>query len=234
LHSLRLIFSGAEKCPDHVFAALEKQCPQAVLCEGYGVTECSPVVTVNSPDAPQIGTVGRILESMEYVLLDPETKEQVSAGKNGRLLLRGPNVFSGYLGDAPTPFIDFNGKSWYDTGDLMFERNDVLVFAGRLKRFVKMGGEMISLPAIEQVLGAHYPTGDGPVLAVAATGNEQHPELVLLTVLETDRQEANQAIRKAGLSPLHNIRLVRQVEEIPLLGTGKTDYTSINKMINEE
>jgi long-chain-fatty-acid--[acyl-carrier-protein] ligase len=233
LHSLRLVFSGAEKCPDHVFSALQEKCPQAVLCEGYGVTECSPVIAVNSPGAPQPETVGRILDSMEYVLLDTETNEPVPAGKNGRLLVRGPNVFSGYLGDAPSPFVDFNGKSWYDTGDLMFERDGVLVFAGRLKRFVKMGGEMISLPAIEQVLEAHYPPGEGPVLAVAATADEQHPELVLLTVLETDRQEANQAIRKAGLSPLHNIRFVRQVDEIPLLGTGKTDYTTISKIINE-
>jgi long-chain-fatty-acid--[acyl-carrier-protein] ligase len=234
LHSLRLIFSGAEKCPDHVFSALEEKCPQAVLCEGYGVTECSPVIAVNSPDAPQLGTVGRILASMEYVLLDPETGEPVSIGKNGRMLVRGPNVFSGYLGDAPSPFVDFDGKYWYDTGDLMFERDGVLVFAGRLKRFVKMGGEMISLPAIEQVLEAHYPTGEGLVLAVAATADEHHPELVLITVLETDRQEANQAIRDAGLSPLHNIRIVRQVEEIPLLGTGKTDYTSISGIVNEQ
>ncbi|MGB5686775.1 MAG: acyl-[ACP]--phospholipid O-acyltransferase [Candidatus Electrothrix sp.] len=234
LHSLRLVFSGAEKCPDHVFFALEEQCPQAVLCEGYGVTECSPVITVNAPDAPQVGTIGRILASMEYVLLDPETNELVAVGENGRLLVRGPNVFSGYLGDAPSPFVDFDGKSWYDTGDLMFERDGVLVFAGRLKRFVKMGGEMISLPAIEQVLEAHYPVGEGPVLAVAATADEHHPELVLLTVLETDRPEANQAIRDAGLSPLHNIRLVRRVEEIPLLGTGKTDYTSISRIVNEQ
>ncbi|CAK8716567.1 Long-chain-fatty-acid--[acyl-carrier-protein] ligase [Candidatus Electrothrix gigas] len=110
----------------------------------------------------------------------------------------------------------------------------MLVFAGRLKRFVKMGGEMISLPAIEQVLEAHYPTGDGPVLAVAATADEQHPELVLLTTLTTDRQEVNQVIRNAGLSPLHNIRLIRQVEEIPLLGTGKTDYTTITKLITQQ
>lgn len=148
--------------------------------------------------------------------------------------MRGPNVFSGYLGDAPSPFVDFSGKSWYDTGDLIFERDGVLVFAGRLKRFVKMGGEMISLPAIEQVLEAHYPTGDGPVLAVAATADEQHPELVLLTTLTTDRQEVNQVIRNAGLSPLHNIRLIRQVEEIPLLGTGKTDYTTITKLITQQ
>ncbi|MCI5147918.1 MAG: hypothetical protein D3916_00655 [Candidatus Electrothrix sp. MAN1_4] len=236
LHSLRLIFSGAEKCPDHVFALLKEHCPPAVLCEGYGVTECSPVVAVNSPDAPQLGTIGNVLPSMEYILLDPENPESnqpVAPGKNGRLLVRGPNVFSGYLGDAPSPFIDFAKKSWYDTGDLMFERDGILVFAGRLKRFVKMGGEMISLPAIEQVLEAYYPTGEGPVLAVSATADEQHPELVLLTVLETDRQEANQAIRDAGLSPLHNIRLVRQVNQIPLLGTGKTDYTTLNKLVNE-
>ena len=232
LHSLRLVFSGAEKCPDHIFSALKERCPQAVLCEGYGVTECSPVVAVNAPDAPQPGTIGKILPSMEYVLLNPETGEPVPAGENGRMLVRGPNVFSGYLGEAPSPFVDFAGKSWYDTGDLIFERNGVLVFAGRLKRFVKIGGEMISLPAIEQVLEAHYPAGEGPVLAVAATADEQRPDLVLLTVLKTDREEANQAIREAGLSPLHNIRFVRHIDEIPLLGTGKTDYTTISGIVN--
>ena len=116
----------------------------------------------------------------------------------------------------------------------MFERDGVLVFAGRLKRFVKIGGEMISLPAIEQALEAHYPLGDGPVLAVAAAGDEQQPELVLLTTLNTDRQEANQALRAAGLSPLHNIRLVQRVEALPLLGSGKTDYTAISKMVQRK
>ena len=234
LKSLRLIFSGAEKCPDHVFQALQKMNPDALLCEGYGVTECSPVVTVNSIDDPRPGTIGRIMPSMEYVLLDSETRKLVTTGETGQLLVRGPNVFPGYLGDAPSPFVEYEGKSWYDTGDLMFEQDNVLVFAGRLKRFVKLGGEMISLPAIEQVLEAYYPTGDEPVLAVAATADEEHPELVLLTTLDTDRQEANQAIREAGLSPLHNIRLIKKTDQIPLLGTGKTDYTTINKLVNPE
>jgi long-chain-fatty-acid--[acyl-carrier-protein] ligase len=233
LESLRLIFTGAEKCPDHIFTTLEKMCPGAVLCEGYGVTECSPVISVNSLDDPRPGTIGRVLPSMEYVLLDPETRQPVTAGATGRLLVRGANVFSGYLGDAPSPFVEFDGRQWYDTGDLVCEQDGVLVFAGRLKRFVKLGGEMISLPAIEQVLEAHYPTGDEPVLAVAATDDEEHPELVLLTTLDTDRQEANQAIREAGLSPLHNIRLVKKVKEIPLLGTGKTDYKRIARLANE-
>jgi long-chain-fatty-acid--[acyl-carrier-protein] ligase len=233
LQSMRLVFSGAEKCPDHVFQSLHKICPEALLCEGYGVTECAPVVTVNSITDPRPGTIGRIMPSMEYVLLDPETREPVPGGATGQLLVRGPNVFPGYLSDAPSPFVEYAGKSWYDTGDLMFEQDGVLVFAGRLKRFVKLGGEMISLPAIEQALEAHYPHADEPVLAVAATADEEHPELVLLTTLDTDRQEANQAIRAAGLSPLHNMRLVKKVEQIPLLGTGKTDYTTINALVNE-
>ncbi len=229
--SMRLIFSGAEKCPDHVFATLQAMAPEALLCEGYGVTECAPVVTVNSITDPHPGTIGRIMPSMHSLLLDPETRKPVPAGATGQLLVRGPNVFPGYLGDAPSPFVEHDGKEWYDTGDLMFEQDGVLVFAGRLKRFVKLGGEMISLPAIEQVLEAHYPSADEPVLAVAATADEEHPELVLLTTRKTNRQEANQAIRAAGLSPLHNIRLVKQVQEIPLLGTGKTDYTTINKLV---
>ncbi|WP_417915634.1 AMP-binding protein [Candidatus Electronema sp. JM] len=233
LQSLRLIFSGAEKCPEHVFAALKEKCPQTVLCEGYGVTECSPLISVNSLTAPQLGTIGKLLPSMRHVLLDPETGKSAAAGKNGRLLVRGPNVFGGYIGEAKSPFVEFDGQLWYDTGDLMFERDGVLVFAGRLKRFVKIGGEMISLPAIEQALETHYPIGEGPILAVAASGDEQHPELVLLTTLNTDRQEANQAIRAAGLSPLHNIRLVQQVAAIPLLGSGKTDYTAISRMAKE-
>uniref|UniRef100_UPI00405611E3 AMP-binding protein n=1 Tax=Candidatus Electronema sp. TaxID=2698783 RepID=UPI00405611E3 len=234
LRSLRLIFSGAEKCPDHVFAALKEKCPQTLLCEGYGVTECSPVVSVNSLTDPKPGTIGKLLPSMRHVLIDVESGKPAASGKNGRLLVRGPNVFSGYIGEAKSPFVDFDGQQWYDTGDLMFERDGVLVFAGRLKRFVKLGGEMISLPAIEQALETRLPAGEGPVLAVAAAGDEQHPELVLLTTLAVKRQEVNQIIREAGLSPLHNIRQVQQVEAIPLLGSGKIDYTGISRMVRED
>ena len=235
LRSLRLIFSGAEKCPEQVFAVLQEKCPQALLCEGYGVTECAPVVSVNALTDPKPGTIGKLLPSMQHVLVDLESGKPAAAGRNGRLLVRGPNVFSGYIGEAKSPFAEFGGQQWYDTGDLMFERGDgVLVFAGRLKRFVKLGGEMISLPAIEQALEAQLPAGEsGPVLAVAAAGDEQHQELVLLTTLSVERQEVNQIIREAGLSPLHNIRQVRQVEAIPLLGSGKVDYTGISRMVRE-
>jgi acyl-CoA synthetase (AMP-forming)/AMP-acid ligase II/1-acyl-sn-glycerol-3-phosphate acyltransferase/acyl carrier protein len=236
LASLRLVFTGAEKCPEQLFTALQEYCPQAVLCEGYGVTECSPVISVNSPEAPEAGTLGKPLPSMQYLIVHPESGEAVAPGETGRLLVRGPNVFSGYLGEAPSPFVAAEGLTWYDTGDLVCERRGVLVFVGRLKRFVKLAGEMVSLPAIEQVLEAHYaPTAEeGQILAVMAMEQaDQQPELILVITRASQREEVNQALRTAGLSPLHNIRRVQQVESIPLLGSGKIDYPSIQCLLQE-
>ena len=109
------------------------------------------------------------------------------------------------------------------------DADGVLSFSGRLKRFVKLGGEMISLPAIEAVLEVTYATDTdkGPVIAVEATPSEDHPEIVLFTTRDTDRETVNRHIRAAGLSPIHNIRRGIKVEEIPLLGTGKTDYRTL-------
>ncbi len=231
LQTLRIIFSGAEKCPDHVFKDLALQCPEAILCEGYGVTECSPVISVNHPDKPVAGTIGRVLPSMEYRLIHPETKEQAGVNEVGQLLVRGPNVFNGYLGDEKSPFVTYENSEWYDTGDLVLDKGGLLSFAGRRKRFVKIGGEMISLPAIEHVLEKVYPSEDGPMLAIMPIHEEEHPELVLMTTSNIERSGANRAIRENGLSPLHNIRTVLNVPEIPVLGTGKTDYRSLKEML---
>ena len=235
LASLRLAFTGAEKCPNHLYEAMASQYPNAIMCEGYGVTECAPLISVNHPDHPVAGSIGKVLDSMEYALVDPETKSlEVERGHKGMLLVRGPNVFSGYLHhDGSQPFVTFNHKDWYETGDLVREDEEgVLYFAGRLKRFIKLGGEMISLPAIESILleQLDFKEQDGVVLAVEATVTEP-PELVLFVIADVNRQQANQAIRDGGLSPLHNIRTVIQVAEIPVLGTGKTDYQSLKKLI---
>ncbi len=232
LDSLRLVFSGAEKCPARVFERLRSQAPGAVLCEGYGVTECAPVVSVNRPESPVNGSIGYLLPTMEGLLLHPETGQPVHDGEPGRLLVRGPNIFAGYLGKAPSPFVSHDGRKWYDTGDLVVRRPDgLLTFAGRLKRFVKLGGEMISLPAIEEVLLAQFGIDqEEPALAVIAT-DDDHPELVLVSVMEISRQEANQVLRRGGLSPLHNIRRVFQVADIPLLGTGKIDYRKVQQLV---
>jgi len=237
LSSLRIAVTGAEKCPDRVYDKLEEMCPHAAVLEGYGVTECSPVVSVNMPDDPQRGTIGRVLRSVDYAVVDVDTGQRVAPGTQGMLLVTGPSIFGGYLGyDGPSPFVTFEDRQWYRTGDLVTEDADgVLTFRGRLKRFIKLGGEMISLPAIESVLTGQYPAGEeGPIVAIEATPTEDRPEVVLFAVGDIDRQTANQHIIDAGLSSLHKIRRVVQVDAIPQLGTGKTDYRSLKGMLGED
>jgi acyl-CoA synthetase (AMP-forming)/AMP-acid ligase II/acyl carrier protein len=237
LSSVRLAVTGAEKCTEKVYTVLKEKCKDAVILEGYGVTECSPIISINEEERPRPFTIGKVMPSLEYMLIDPETNEPVKGSNKGLLLVRGPSVFGGYLKyEGKSPFIETKGKSWYSTGDLVSEDEEgVLTFRGRLKRFVKLGGEMVSLPAIEAVLERHYVTSsdEGPVLAVEATADEAHPELVLFTVRDIEREEANRKIREAGLSGLHSIRKVVKLDAIPLLGTGKTDYRSLKGKLRE-
>ncbi len=236
LESLRWVISGAEKCPDPLYATLARRWPRVMVLEGYGITECSPVVSVNREEDPRNGTIGRPLPSVEWAIVDLDSGRRVQAGESGMLLLRGPSIFPGYLNpDTRSPFVSFEGKEWYHTGDLVREEGGVLLFAGRLKRFVKLGGEMVSLPAIEEALAQRFMGEDEaePILAVEAMSADLNPDLVLFTVPAIPRDEANAAIRAAGLSPLHHIRNVRQIEQIPTLGTGKTDYQTLKALLAE-
>jgi len=235
LKSLRYVITGAEKCPDALFATIAVRWPAMRILEGYGITECSPVVSGNRENAAVRGTVGKPLPSLACAVVDLEERERVPAGAIGMLLVRGPSVFGGYLAaSGAQPFAAFEGASWYRTGDLV--REDPagnLVFAGRLKRFVKMGGEMVSLPAVEEALLARFgrPEDETVPLALEALEQEGRVELVLFTTREISREDANAAIREAGFSPIHNVRLVRSLEQIPLLGTGKTDYRALKALL---
>jgi long-chain-fatty-acid--[acyl-carrier-protein] ligase len=234
LSSLRLAVTGAEKCPEKVYTALKQRCSNAVVLEGYGVTECSPIISLNDENDPRPLTLGKVLPSLEYLLVDSQSGKPIMGAGTGILLVRGPSVFSSYLGPtSAVPFVSAQGKQWYSTGDIVSVDNDgLLTFCARLKRFVKLGGEMISLPAIEAVLESHFASDtDKPVLAVEATADEYHPELVLFTSLDIDREIANRRIRNAGLSGLHNIRRVVKLEQIPTLGTGKTDYRALKTIL---
>lgn len=237
LQTLRKVVAGAEKCPAQVYEAVSRRWPRLAILEGYGITECSPVVAANDEHDPRPGTIGKALPSVEYAIRAAEGGGRAAPGRPGMLLVRGPSIFGGYLNyDGPSPFEEFEGKTWYRTGDLVKEgAGGVLTFTGRLKRFVKLGGEMISLPAIEEALVRAFAAGaepdEGPALAVEGTPVETNPDLVLFTIREIDRDEANQALRRAGLSPLHNIRHVRRLDAIPVLGTGKTDYRALRALL---
>ena len=237
LQSLRTVITGAEKCPESLYEVLGRRWPKLTVQEGYGITECSPVVCGNTEEDPRHGSIGVMLRSVEHAIVDLDSGERMEPGKPGMLLVRGPSIFGGYLHyDGPSPFQEFEGKSWYRTGDLVRQEPDgILYFAGRLKRFVKLGGEMVSLPAVEEALLARFGREEDEeiMLAVEATPVETNPELVLFTVRNLLREEANAAIRDAGLSPIHNIRLVKKVAQIPVLGTGKTDYRALKGMLGK-
>lgn len=235
LATLRLAVTGAEKCPEKVYEALKTKCAGAVILEGYGVTECSPIISINDPDRPEPFSIGKPLPGLDYVIVDPDNLKPRTPPGSGVLLVRGPSVFGGYLNyEGKSPFVEINGKQWYNTGDLVsIDTEGMMTFSGRLKRFVKLGGEMVSLPAIEAVLQNLFASAgdEGPVLAVEAADTEP-PELVLFTILDIDRETANRKIRSAGLSGLHSIRRVIKLDEMPLLGTGKTNYRELKQMLS--
>jgi acyl-CoA synthetase (AMP-forming)/AMP-acid ligase II/1-acyl-sn-glycerol-3-phosphate acyltransferase/acyl carrier protein len=237
LQSLRLIVVGAEKCPEALVERCARAAPGAKVLEGYGITECSPVVSVNRPDNPRGGSLGQPLPGVEVQVVDLESDEPLEADRRGMLLVSGPTVFPGYIGEeVASPFRERDGKRWYVTGDLVtVDRDGFIYFNGRLKRFVKAGGEMISLPALEEPLAKRYPATDkGPRVAVEGVelpgGGKR---IVLFTTEALDVDEANKLLEEAGYERLLRLDEVRRVESIPVLGTGKTDYKVLRQWITE-
>lgn len=238
LDTLRLVVTGAEKCPKTTMDLLAEKTPMARLYEGYGITECGPVVSLNKPERYREGTIGKLIDCTEGMVMDEECKRPVPPGTTGMLVVNGPTVFGGYLGyDGPSPFIEYDGRKWYRTGDLVkMDSDGFIAFQGRLKRFVKVGGEMISLPAMEDVLLKHYPNPEvkGPSLAIESYGPDDAPVITLIGTMPLSRDEINQTLRDEGFSPIHSVREVRLWEAIPLLGTGKTDYRNIKARLAAE
>jgi acyl-CoA synthetase (AMP-forming)/AMP-acid ligase II/1-acyl-sn-glycerol-3-phosphate acyltransferase/acyl carrier protein len=235
LDTLEHFVTGAEKLPDSVMD-LVNGLPNAVILEGYGITECAPVITINRADEPPAG-VGKPLPGVEIKIVDLDSHEELKTGERGLILVNGPNVFGQYMGVDKDPFLELENKRWYDTGDLGYLNEEGFLFlAGRLKRFVKIAGEMISLPAIESALAERWPADeDGAVLAVEAIESEdKRPELFLLSSVKIDLEEANEVLKKAGFSNLSKLKKLIGLEKMPLLGTGKTDYQTIKGIVREQ
>jgi len=234
LDSLRFVITGAEKCPDSLFALARQATPHAVLTEGYGITECSPVVSVGRPGNLRPGTIGQPLEGVEVLVVDPDSMQPLPSGQRGLLLVHGPTVFPGYLYyDGPSPFHEQGGKRWYVTGDLASVDADGFIhFAGRLKRFIKAGGEMISLPALEEPLAAAWPPGEnGPQVAVEGIETPDGRKIVLFTTADLTLANANVLLTQAGFRGIMRLDEVRRLDHLPLLGTGKTDYKVLRAQI---
>lgn len=236
LDSLRTIVTGAEKCPEAIFSKCQLLAPQATILEGYGITECSPVVSANLMQKSKTGSVGKPVSHVEVCILDVETDQPVELGETGMLLVSGPSIFNGYYRhDGPSPFVEVDGKSWYKTGDLVSQDEDgFLHFQGRLKRFLKAGGEMISLPALEEPFSRAFPADEnGPKVAVEGIETEDGRHITLFTTEEVTLRQAGEMLLEAGLRGVMRLDEVRQVENIPVLGTGKTDYKELRKLVLE-
>jgi long-chain-fatty-acid--[acyl-carrier-protein] ligase len=234
LASLRLVIVGAEKCPPELFRRVEEVIPGAVLIEGYGITECAPIISANRPDANRHGTLGQPVQGVEVLVVDLETEEPVPTGEMGMLWVSGPNVFLGYIGqNNPAPFRDRDGKRWYVTGDLVtLDEQGYIHFGGRLKRFLKAGGEMISLPALEEPLVRRWePTDKGPRVAVEGIETPTGRRIVLFTTEPISLEQANAILQEAGFRGVMRLDEVRRVKAIPVLGTGKTDYKVLRQWI---
>jgi long-chain-fatty-acid--[acyl-carrier-protein] ligase len=244
LTSLRLVVVGAEKCPQTVFDRFAKAAPEAKVLEGYGITECGPVVSVNSPDDNRPGTVGKplpVLDTCVTRLVNPDEPtalgERLPPGDQGMLLVSGPTIFPGYLGyDGLSPFVEREGKRWYVTGDLVkMDVDGFITFAGRLKRFLKAGGEMISLEALEAPFAKQFPpTDEGPQVAVEGTEVEGGGRrIVLFSTAAISLREANDLLVRTGFHGVLRLDEVRQVDKIPVLGASKIDYKVLRAQVLE-
>jgi long-chain-fatty-acid--[acyl-carrier-protein] ligase len=232
--TFRIVVTGAEKCPDVVRETCAKLAPHAFVLEGYGITECSPVVSVGRPGNDKPGTVGQPLAGVEACVVDPDSYAPLPLGQTGLLLVAGPTIFSGYLNHTgPDPFVELDGVRWYNTGDLAALDEDRFIhFRGRLKRFIKAGGEMISLPALEEPLTRRYPpTEEGPQVAVEGIETPDGRRIVLFSTQPIALKDANAILAETGFRGVMRLDETRQIDKIPVLGTGKTDYKVLRKLI---
>ena len=241
LQSLRLVVSGAEKTPQELFDYAKEHLPNAQLLEGYGITECSPMVSIDRVDEPHKG-VGRPFPGVELIAYDREANKTLPIGQEGEICITGPGVFDGYLGNPRDPFISINGKRWYASGDRGYlDKEGHLILVGRLKRFIKIGGEMVSLGGLEEELLSlakekKWVTGqeEGPSLAVSAREKEiDKPQIVLFTTFPISKEDVNAVLKDSGYGRIAKIAEVRTIDQIPLTGAGKTHYRLLDETLSK-
>ncbi|MBI4693612.1 MAG: bifunctional acyl-ACP--phospholipid O-acyltransferase/long-chain-fatty-acid--ACP ligase [Gammaproteobacteria bacterium] len=224
---LRYVVAGAEKLSEDVRRLWIEKFGIRIL-EGYGVTECAPVVAVNVPMACRIGSVGQLVPGMAHEL---EAVPGIAHG--GVLHVKGPNLMKGYVlfdrpGEIQPPASI--GEGWYSTGDIVeIDADGFVHIRGRLKRFAKIAGEMVSLETVERIAAGAAP---GATHAVSTRPDAAKGEALVLftTAADLRRPQLLAAARELGLPELAVPRAIEHVKTIPLLGSGKTDYVALKRL----
>jgi acyl-[acyl-carrier-protein]-phospholipid O-acyltransferase/long-chain-fatty-acid--[acyl-carrier-protein] ligase len=224
-NSIRYIFAGAEKVkPETIKHWAEKF--GARILEGYGATEAAPVISTNAPMSNKLGTVGQLLPAIEYRI---EPVDGISQG--GRLWLKGPNVMQGYLRADNPGVIETLRDGWHDTGDIVtMDEQGFMSIVGRAKRFAKLGGEMVSLTAVESVASNIWP--EQIHAAVVTRCDKKGEQIILLTEhSEAKKDEFVSFVRHVGKSELLVPKHIKTVGQIPVLASGKINYVEITHKI---
>ena len=224
LNSLRLAVCGAERLRDETRALLRRKYAIELL-EGYGVTEAAPVVSANQPGANRSGTVGRLMSNMK-ARLDPVE----GIANAGRLFVKGPNVMLGYIKPDKPGVIQPPEGGWHDTGDVVsIDEEGFIAIKGRLKRFAKIGGEAVSLAVVESIASAVWP--DHSHAAIILPDGRKGEQIALVTTnRDANRHDLVGWAHNHGVAEIAVPRRLIMVDDIPVLGTGKTDYVQVQKI----
>ncbi|WP_417468208.1 AMP-binding protein [Maricaulis sp.] len=227
LNSLRFAVCGAERVKDETRSTLRRKFNVEIV-EGYGLTEAAPVLAVNQPDNNRPGTVGQLMGGCEARLIPVE-----GINDGGQLHIRGPNIMKGYIRPTAPLVLEAPVDGWHDTGDIVsVDDGGFLRIRGRIKRFAKLGGEMVSLAVVENCATSLWP--DSMHAAAALPDKRKGEQIVLLTeYAKADRADLIAFARNHGINELSIPRKIIHVAEVPVLGTGKTDYGRVQRMAAE-
>jgi len=246
MESLRVVVAGAERMNPDVREGFKLKFNKDIY-EGYGTTETTPVAGVNIPDridsrdwgvqcGSRLGTVGMPLPGSSFRIVDPNTLEQLETGKDGLILIGGTQVMLGYLNDPDKTkdvVVENDGQRWYKSGDNgHLDADGFLTIVDRYSRFAKIGGEMISLGAVENAI-AQVISAETEVLATAIADGKKGERVVLLFAGDLENAELNERIKTAELNPLMKPSELVKVESIPKLGSGKSDFNQAKKLAME-
>ena len=229
--SIRIIVAGADK----VNLSLRQQFMEKhklEILEGYGTTETSPVLTVNRPDNNRPGSIGLPIDGISVKIVDVASHKELPPKQEGKIMVRGNSVMKGYLGD-PTQTEQVLQNGWYDTGDMgMLDEDGFLWHLGRYRRFIKVGGEMISLVAIEKHLEEILPQGI-QCCVVSRPNPSKGTEIIVAITRQVDTMEIKRMLAKR-LPPLAIPKDFKYFAELPIMGSGKINFREVERMCQQD
>ena len=240
MQSLRLVVAGAEKLRSEVRDGFESKFNMPVY-EGYGTTETSPGASVNLPDIEspyklrnRTGTVGKAFSGTEFRIVDPDSLDPMPTGEDGLILIGGPQIMKGYLKmpEKTAEVIELiDGYKWYRTGDKgHLDEDGFLTIVDRYSRFAKIGGEMISLTTVEEEILDACNIKDLEIAATCLPDQRKGEKIVLLSTSNIEKNDLTKILSDAKINPLYHPSSVLVVDEIPKLGSGKTDFGATKKI----